>query len=750
MYLESFTIKNYRKFGENDNTVYFVNASEIHHSSNNDDDRESKPSISPSSTLIIGKNNTGKSTITNALSFITEERNKSLKSSDFNIYYLKKLLNKYLKIYKADESFENLPTPELEFILRVKIDFNGHQDLITNLSHLITLSHNEIEEPIEIKVIYELKDTQIFHDHIKKIIEETETETETETEEDQINNNSKNNLLLEKLCELLDDKSVIEYKVTYKNKNDTDINPFSLHNLFSIRYIRANRHLNENVLTSVFQRVVSSQFNDESSKDLFKNDIKSINDTITSRVQGKNESVSTILQKIEHENHVGMQLRGNVTQKSILKNLIKYSFTDGDDFIPEDQFGLGYINLLNIIGEIIHYIDTYEENCHQSRINLLFIEEPEVFMHPQMQEFFISRIDNAVQKALQLANNESESMKTLQCQIIVTTHSSHIVNSKIHGSNSFNNINYLTIKNKYSVAIPLDDKNILEEDSPTRENDILFLKKHIKYKVSELFFSDAVILVEGVTEETLLHYYLEQNKTLNNYYISIFRIDGAHSKVYLPLIRKLNIPCLIITDLDIKRYSCEKNKKHKKDQQCPICINEDSYQINYAQISSLENRHTTNPTLIYLLNNLNNSDNTDTSDKTICLIDLKDYFEEGLLYAVYQKDPIEGQFATSFEEAIILTHYKNALLNKVISNIRPNIYNDITEDGKKMENLIQNSFRLQRSLSNNDGKSEFASQLLYKLITSDNCTSDNCIKRELPKYIKDGFIWLENKLSNKV
>lgn len=746
MYLESFTIKNYRKFGEEDNTVYFVNPSQIAHSSNHqDEDRKSEPLISPSSTLIIGKNNAGKSTITNALAFITEERNKSLKSSDFNIYYLKKLLNRYLEIYKADKPFENLPTPELEFILRVKIDFNGCQDLITNLSQFITLSHNGIAEAIEIKVIYELKDTQLFHDHIKKIIKETETE------EDQINTNSKNNILLEKLCELLDDKSVIEYKVTYKNKNDTDINSFSLHNLFSIRYIRANRHLNENVLTSVFQRIVSSQFDDERYKDLFKNDIKTINDTITERVQGKNESVSTILQKIEHENHVGMQLRGNVTQKSILKNLIKYSFTDGDDFIPEDQFGLGYINLLNIIGEIIHYIDTYEENCHQSRINLLFIEEPEVFMHPQMQEFFISRIDNAVQKALELAYKESENKKTLQCQIIVTTHSSHIVNSKIHGSNSFNNINYLTIKNQYSVAIPLDDTNIFEEDSPTRENDILFLKKHIKYKVSELFFSDAVILVEGVTEETLLYYYLEQNKILNNYYISIFRIDGAHSKVYLPLIRKLNIPCLIITDLDIKRYSCEKNKKHKeKDQQCPICFNQDSDQINYAQITSLENRHTTNPTLIYLLKNLINSDTSDTSDKTICLIDLKDYFEEGLLYAVYQKDPIEGQFATSFEEAIILTHYKNALLHKVISNIRPNIYNDITEDGKKMENLIQNSFRLQRSLSNNDGKSEFASQLLYKLITSDNCTSDNCIKRELPKYIKDGFIWLENKLSNKV
>ena len=728
MYLESFTIKNYRKFGENDNTVYFVNANEIHHSSNNDDDRESKPSISPSSTLIIGKNNAGKTTITNALAFITEVRNKSLKSSDFNIYYLKKLLEQYKVAYKENNPFDKLPTPELEFKLKVKIDSNECKDLITNLSNFITLSNDSLEEPIEIKVIYELKDTQIFYDQIIKIIEETEIA--------QVDDILKANIRLEKLCELLDDKKIIEYKVKYKNTNNSDISSFSLHNLFSIKNIRANRHLNENILSSVFQRIVSSQFEDDNFKELFKGDIETINKTITERVQGKNESVSTILKKIEQENHVGMLLRGNVTQQSILRNLIKYSFTDGDDFIPEDQFGLGYVNLLNIIGEIIHYIDTYEENSHQSRINLLFIEEPEIFMHPQMQEFFIARIDNAVHKALELANFVPENKKSLQCQIVVTTHSSHIVNSKIHSCNSFNNINYLTIKDKYSIAIPLDDKNILEESSQTKENDILFLKKHIKYKVSELFFSDAVIFVEGATEETLLHYYLEQNDILANYYISIFRIDGAHSKVYFPLIKKLNIPCLIITDLDIKRYCCEKNKKHQKDDpQCPTCNNADSYSIGYAQITTLDDRQTTNVTLMYFAEDAN---------EAISLNKMTDYIEKDFFYVVCQKDPIEGQFATSLEEAIILTNHENTLLHNLISNLNPRVYKNITNSGKNKEQLKENSFRLQQSLGNNSGKSEFASKLLYELITSDDTE-----KPKLPKYIQDGFSWLEQKLRNK-
>lgn len=730
MYLESFTIKNYRKFGENNNTVYFVNANEICHSPDNNDG-EIKPLISPSSTLIIGKNNAGKTTITNALTFITEAKNKPPKSSDFNVYYLKKLLEKYNVAYQENSSFDNLLIPKLEFILKIKIDSSEYNDLITNLSNFITLSNDSLEEPIEIKVIYELKDSQNFYKNIKRII------SETETEQPQADDIFKINIQLEKLCELLDDKTIVEYKVTYKNINDTDISSFSLHNLFSIKNIRANRHLNENVLSSVFQRIVSSQFEDDNSKNLFKGDIETINKTITERVQGKNESVSTILKKIEQGNHVGMQLRGNVTQQSILRNLIKYSFTDGDDFIPEDQFGLGYVNLLNIIGEIIHYIDTYEENSHQSRINLLFIEEPEIFMHPQMQEFFISRIDNAVHKALELANFVPENKKSLQCQIVVTTHSSHIVNSKIHSCNSFNNINYLTIKDKYSIAIPLNDKNILEENSPTKENDILFLKKHIKYKVSELFFSDAIIFVEGATEETLLHYYLEQNNILNNYYISIFRIDGAHSKVYFPLIKRLNIPCLIITDLDIKRYCCEKKKQHKKDDPvCPTCNNDDSYPIGYAQITSLDDRQTTNATLLYFAKNAENS---------ISLREMTDYIEKDFLYVVYQKDSIEGQFATSLEEAIILTNHENVLLHNLISNLKPIVYKEITNGGVNKEQLKGSSFRLQQSLGNNSGKSEFASKLLYELITSDDAE-----KPKLPKYIKDGFSWLENKLRNEV
>jgi putative ATP-dependent endonuclease of the OLD family len=71
MYLQSFTIKNFRKFGENDNEIIFIDSKELKYNTKN---QEITPLVSPSNTLIIGKNNTGKTTITHALSILAENK----------------------------------------------------------------------------------------------------------------------------------------------------------------------------------------------------------------------------------------------------------------------------------------------------------------------------------------------------------------------------------------------------------------------------------------------------------------------------------------------------------------------------------------------------------------------------------------------------------------------------------------------------------------------------------------------------
>ncbi len=730
MYIENFTIKNYRKFREKENTIYFVEPCQVDLNAN--ETAEYNSVVAPSTTLIIGKNNTGKTTIVNALKLIIE--NGQPKASDFNVKYLNEIFSKYRQV-GVDK--DNLP--ELEFTLTAKVDLLN-SDLMTNLSEFVTLNtapNGMSEVKITVKVL--VAEESAFIDAIKDLIKYVNV-----NELEYIDGIALFFELIERRSEFLNlsnDKNL--FKIYFYNENGIKATKFALKDLINLQEIKANRHLKEGVLREVFNKIVRFQFdNNKTDKDKLEHEIEVINTALTEVIESKNSNISEVLKQIENKEHVDLALKGNVSYESIVKDLIKYSFSDNGDYIPEGQFGLGYINLLNIIGEIIHYVDSYQNGSHNSQINLLFIEEPESFMHPQMQEFFINRIDNAVKKALVIANKDLDDKKVLNCQIAITTHSSHIVNSKIHSSNSFNNINYLTSIDKATSVIKLNDE-VVAGDEGTGSDNLRFIKKHIKYKVSELFFSDAVIFVEGATEEALLQFYLEKNTDLKDYYISVFNINGAHGIVYLPLIKQLKTPCLIVTDLDILRQKCEKGIKHSKnDANCAVCGHEkdvaDSEEVlekvNYKQITSLEGLETTNSTIKEFNKRIHGKD-----DEAAKKLDDINYFTDDNLHLVFQKDAIEKYHATSLEEAFILSNYDNNVLNSVLSKCKPEIYKSVIQGDRR--NIIKNSFKLQKKLS--DSKSNFANDLLYQCIVDKESQSP-----KLPNYILDGFNWLIEKLSS--
>lgn len=723
MYLESIKITNYRKFGRNNNLINFVMPSEM------EPDKDASI-IAPSSTLIIGKNNAGKTTIANAIKFICEAPQPT--ATDFNIYYLNDLFKQYLSVYSSDKPLtaENCQIPEIEFSLNVMIQVNK-SDLINNISKFLPINSKDGElRNATIKIIVSISEVEYYLNSVAEILKENKTEKEKMT----------------LFIRLLNGEDVYTknekklYKHNYFGINDAPVNGFALRSLIEIKEVKANRHLKENVLSEIYNKIIKFQFeNNDVTKRELELEIENINKQITEKVESKGKSVSDVLSQVENVNNIGLSLTGNVTYDSILNSLIKYNFSDGENFIPEDQFGLGYINLINIIGEIIHYIDSYKNGSHKSRINLLFIEEPEAFMHPQMQEFFINRIDNAVKKALENAKSiEGGQDLSLYCQIAITTHSSHIVNSKIHSSNSFNNINYLTSNKNISEVYLLNDSKIVDENS--KDSDLVFIKKHIKYKVSELFFSDAVIFVEGTTEESILKNYIEHDDILKNFYISVFNINGAHGKVYIPLIKQLSIPCLIITDLDIKRYDCEKNERHSKYENCSKCgqvshkglkISNPGQSPDFKQIYTLFNRVTTNKTISALIG----------TDKLRNL----DYVKDKNLLVVFQKDKIKGVFSTSLEEALILTNYSNVVVNKAIETTIPKIYSSIVGSDINLNNVLKNSYKIQSKLSTSSKKGEFSSNLIYELLTNDEKN-----RPTLPRYILEGFHWLKRQLSNDI
>ena len=422
------------------------------------------------------------------------------------------------------------------------------------------------------------------------------------------------------------------------------------------------------------------------------------------------DGINSAISKIVTTDIMKVDLSSNITEEKLVRGLLSYAYVEKGMNIPEGQYGLGYTHLVKIVAELIDYMEHYPDEKHNSKINLIAIEEPEAFMHPQMQELFIKNINDALQVLV------SSREKKLNSQLFITTHSSHVLNSKIHMSNSLDDICYVyeeggcaCVQNLNSESVMPDTK---DEEDRDRDKDFEFLKKHIKFKVSELFFSDAVILVEGFAEETILPFYLEQESKLNKRYVSIFGINGAHAFLYKNLLERLRIPAVIVTDLDIVRKESDDGEKNKE----------------FAQIMDLKGQSTTNRTIKYF------------NDNSADLSKLGPFIERDNIYVTYQWI-IGKYFPTSFEEAFILTNADNEILNAILKDIKKRTYQQIVEQhgNPDYEQNKERSYEWQVKLSN--AKGEFASKLLYALVTE---PEDK--RPKLPKYIEQGLEWLSEKL----
>lgn len=681
MYLKSLRISNFRKFGTNNNVIEFVDAQGYEKYKCSE-----KFNIATTTTLIVGKNNVGKTTVIEVLDkLINKER--AFKATDFNFIYLRELLSTYLlEVGELDK----VKLPCMEFIVEIGLD-KGNDDLITNIIPFMLLEDVE-KGKLDIKIRYEVREAEELRKEIENLFAQQYPR----------------DLLFNKFLELLDKTP---YVVNYYNKNNQQVD-FKLKDLIELRPIKANNIEGDRCLSKAFNKIVKYRYNvslNQGEKTLEAEIIK-INGKLSSSIKNKHtKPINETLKKIVSDDKMKVQLRADLSFQKFLDDLVRYEYVEKDISIPEDQFGLGYTNLMMIIAELMEYMERYPDDSFNSKINLISIEEPETFMHPQMQELFIKNINDAIIALLEIKH------KNVNSQLIITTHSPHILNSKVHSGNTFNNINYMTVLSNYTNVINLNDEKIVP-DSKNIEDDLKFLKKHIKYKVSELFFSDAVILVEGLTEYTLLPYYLEADEKLNKYYVSIFNISGAHALVYRKLLQEIGIPVLIITDLDIKREKWEKGEDNKNKRN------------GFQQISHLDNRITTNETLKYFNHNKDS------------IQDLREYIEEDNIIVVYQ-GKISYYYATSFEEAYILTNYNNDILNATLKKLRRNIYKDIVGN-KEYRNNRKNSYKWQCKLEKS--KSDFANELLYRILTTEKEIP------KLPKYIQNGFNILAKKLEERV
>ena len=379
--------------------------------------------------------------------------------------------------------------------------------------------------------------------------------------------------------------------------------------------------------------------------------------------------------------------------------------------LPDSYNGLGYKNLIYIVVELLdihaRWIDI-EEN--RPPVHLIFIEEPEVHLHAQLQQVFIREV-------LNILPIEGADAAYYHNQLIVTTHSSHILYER-----GFKPIRYFrrdnTDRGMSSQALNL---SAFYDQTEEPIND--FLERYLRLTHCDLFFADAAILVEGNVERLLMPQMIEKaSPKLKSAYLSILEVGGAFAYRFRSLIEFLGLAALVVTDIDsVVLTEGEGDKKPKK----KACM---------VQVDGAE---TSNQTLIeWLPGKLLVQDLLNVADAD--LIQSRTGGSAALVRIAYQ-GPVNVTWGGVTEKLVGRT-LEEAFVFENLSWCQEAGQADVKlRVGKNQEKTLEElAARLHKRIkSSSFKKTDFALAILTK----------NPDFWNVPSYIVEGLQWLENEVS---
>lgn len=413
------------------------------------------------------------------------------------------------------------------------------------------------------------------------------------------------------------------------------------------------------------------------------------------------------------ENGIDIAIESSISEKNLLSDNTNLSYRQGEDCsLPETYNGLGYLNLIGILFEIETKIQELFEQ--PADINLLYIEEPEAHTHPQLQYIFIRNIKTHI-KAHRTKLLEK---KNKQLQILITSHSSHIVSEC-----NFDDIIYL--KKNENMVVAKNFNSLKEEYGGDEQKGFKFVKQYLTINSSELFFADKAICIEGDTERILMPMMMhkidnkekptEDTMPLLSQNISVIEI-GAHFHTFMPLFSFLGTKVLFVTDIDSVKAEKKIDKNGKEKTVYPSCHPD-------------EGTHTSNASIKEFF-----GDEIDTSNnqfKELIGKNAENKIKDNMRIAYQIPESDGGYQASSFEDAFISLNKDFILKNK----------EGFYQYGalKNFENTdIENGNYYNFALNNVKKKPAFASSILY--FNDENGKDDE--KWKVPKYIEEGLLWI--------
>lgn len=204
-------------------------------------------------------------------------------------------------------------------------------------------------------------------------------------------------------------------------------------------------------------------------------------------------------------------------------NQLRMFYSPDNKNVPIQTLGLGQKNILYLS----LFIAELENSSNDHEINILLIEEPEAHLHPQLQKILFANLNN---------------LRTTQ--VFMTSHSTHVASDC-----DYKNLNILFRNSDHKVKSFSPFKEGLLTDRET-----LLLKRYLDATRSEIFFSSAILFVEGVGEQFIIPSIAQEVYNLNfsEHNISIIPIHSRFFDPYLKLVQddNLEIPVAVLIDGD--------------------------------------------------------------------------------------------------------------------------------------------------------------------------------------------------------
>ena len=677
--------------------------------------------------LIVGKNNSGKTSLLQLLNTMLNGTEPTY--NDFNLDYRKVLWEQI----SASEEAKEEDYMENGISLRLFIEY-GEADNLDCLGKILM----DLDENIHTAVIgFDYYLGYANYVNLRKDCRErsekkkTEIKVKTEADDEKLLRNEFDYLLSKKLgsyFKLI--RKSIEFDIANNQPNEEnyiDLKKrvdFRLEDLISFGYIDARRNVANVQKDSTLSGQTSALFermNDGTASESIENFEQLLISTDEELTSQYRDIFSDIISQVAKmggmkPDETKIKIISTLQQRELLKGNTTVVYEHDSSDLPEHYNGLGYMNLISMIFqiEIIRKGFLSNKKSRMSDINLLIIEEPEAHTHPQMQYIFIKNIKDILNTPL------DKDGRIGRVQSMISTHSSHIVSES-----DFDDIKYMVRTGNNEVKAK-NMKDLRTEYDGDYKQYYTFLKHYLTLNRSELFFADKAIFIEGDTERILIPTMmkkLDQEEPLatdeiplTQQNISIVEV-GAYSHVFGKFINFIGLKkALVITDLDV----CDNGHATKG-----------RYKAGTNQVTS---------------NNAIKSYFEEKDIDTLLALSPSDkIFSWDVVHKRWKKKPDgnmrvyfqveeEGYQARSFEDGFI--HINKTFISenkKKIIGLKPKKVEAFLGEGDK----AMDAYTLAED--GIESKATFAVEIIYLSKKEDN--KDFC-GWSIPKYIKEGLLWI--------